>query len=286
MIPDIQTKMITLIGTPLGQSFASRMQNTGYKAAGLNMIYFYTEADNEHLGDIVNGLRYMNFAGFAVTKPNKVAVLQYLDELDPLCEKMGACNTVVKTPDGKLVGYNTDGVGFYTSLVKEGGVQADQSVFFCFGGGGAGRAICSVLAYHGARKIYITDAYEPCARSLVDDINEKFAPVAEFVPYGDYSKLAASDVVLNASGIGMGKTVGQSPMPKQYIQASQLYFDACYNPARTQFLLDAEEKGCRVLNGLGMSLYQGVAQVELWSGKKAPVEAMRKELLNILSEQK
>lgn len=286
MIPDIQTKMITLIGTPLGQSFASRMQNTGYKAAGLNMIYFYTEADNEHLGDIVNGLRYMNFAGFAVTKPNKVAVLQYLDELDPLCEKMGACNTVVKTSAGKLVGYNTDGVGFYTSLVKEGGVQADQSVFFCFGGGGAGRAICSVLAYHGARKIYITDAYEPCARSLVDDINEKFAPVAEFVPYGDYSKLAASDVVLNASGIGMGKTAGQSPMPKQYIQASQLYFDACYNPARTQFLLDAEEKGCRVLNGLGMSLYQGVAQVELWSGKKAPVEAMRQELLNILSEQK
>ena len=84
MIPDINTKMITLIGTPLGQSFASSMQNRGYEAAGLNMIYFYTEADNEHLKDIVNGIRYMNFAGFAVTKPNKVKVLEYLDELDPL----------------------------------------------------------------------------------------------------------------------------------------------------------------------------------------------------------
>lgn len=284
MIPDINTKMITLIGTPLGQSFASRMQNTGYQAAGLNMLYFYTEADNEHLGDIVNGLRYMNFAGFAVTKPNKVAVLQYLDELDPLCEKMGACNTVLKTPEGKLVGYNTDGIGFYTSLVQEGGVKVEQSVFFCFGGGGAGRAMCSVLAYKGARKIYITDAYEPCAKSLVEDINTKFAPVAEYVPYGDFSKLAASDVVLNASGIGMGKTIGQSPLPKEYIQASQMYFDACYNPDKTQFLLDAEEKGCKILNGLGMSLYQGVAQVELWSGKKAPVEAMRQELMNILAE--
>lgn len=284
MIPDINTKMITLIGTPLGQSFASRMQNTGYQAAGLNMIYFYTEADNEHLGDIVNGLRYMNFAGFAVTKPNKVAVLQYLDELDPLCEKMGACNTVLKTPEGKLVGYNTDGIGFYTSLVQEGGVKVEQSVFFCFGGGGAGRAMCSVLAYKGARKIYITDAYEPCAKSLVEDINTKFAPVAEYVPYGDFSKLAASDVVLNASGIGMGKTIGQSPLPKEYIQSSQMYFDACYNPDKTQFLLDAEEKGCKILNGLGMSLYQGVAQVELWSGKKAPVEAMRQELMNILAE--
>lgn len=283
---DINTKMITLIGTPLSQSFAARMQNAGYKAVGLNMLYFYTEADNEHLGDIVNGLRYMNFAGFAVTKPNKVKVLQYLDELDPLCAKMGASNTVVKTPEGKLVGYNTDGIGFYTSLTEEGGVKVDQSVFFCFGGGGAGRAMCSVLAYKGARKIYITDAYEPCAKSLAEDINANFAQVAEFVPYGDFSKLAACNVVLNASGVGMGKSIGQSPLPKEYIQSSQFYFDACYNPDKTQFLLDAEEKGCKILNGLGMSLYQGVAQVELWTGKRAPVEAMRRELLDILEEQK
>ena len=283
---DINTKMITLLGTPLSQSFAARMQNAGYEDAGLNMLYFYTETDNEHLGDIVNGLRYMNFAGFAVTKPNKVKVLEYLDELDPLCEKMGASNTVVKSADGKLVGYNTDGVGFYTSLTEEGGVQVDQSVFFCFGGGGAGRAICSILAYKGARKIYVTDAYEPCANSLVDDINNNFAPVAEYVPYGEYSKLAACNVVINASGVGMGKSIGKSPLPKEYIQSSQFYFDACYNPERTQFLLDAEEKGCKVLNGLGMSLYQGVAQIELWTGKRAPVEAMRQELLTILKEQK
>ena len=224
---DINTKMITLIGTPLGQSFAARMQNAGYEAAGLNMIYFYTEADNEHLADIVNGIRYMNFAGFAVTKPNKVKVLQYLDELDPLCEKMGASNTVVKTPEGKLVGYNTDGIGFYTSITEEGGVKVDQSVFFCFGGGGAGRAICSVLAYNGARKIYITDLYEDCAKELVDDINKNFAPVAEFVPHGDFSKLAACNVVINASGVGMGKSIGQSPVPKEYIQSSQFCFDAC-----------------------------------------------------------
>lgn len=282
---DINTKMITLIGTPLSQSFAARMQNAGYEAADMNMLYFYTEADKEHLGEIVGGIRHMNFAGFAVTKPNKVQVLQYLDELDPLCEKMGASNTVVKTPEGKLIGYNTDGVGFYTSLTEEGGVRVDQSVFFCFGAGGAGRAMCSVLAYHGARKIYITDAFEPCAQSLVEDINKNFAPVAEFVPHGDMSKLAACDVVLNASGIGMGKTMGQTPMPEEYIQPSQFYFDACYNPERTQFLMNAEAKGCKVLNGLGMSLYQGAAQIELWTGKKAPVDAMRKELLAILAEQ-
>lgn len=283
---DINTKMITLIGTPLGQSFAARMQNAGYEAAGMNMLYFYTEADKEHLGEIISGVRHMNFAGCAVTKPNKVRVLRYLDELDPLCQKMGACNTVVKTAEGKLVGYNTDGVGFYTSLTQEGGVKVDQSVFFCFGGGGAGRAMCSILAYHGARKIYITDSFEPCAKALAADINENFAPVAEFVHHDDMSKLAACDVIMNASGMGMGETIGQNPMPKEFIQPSQFYFDACYNPDKTQFLLDAEEKGCRILNGLGMSLYQGVAQIELWTGQKGPVDAMRQELLNILSEHK
>jgi shikimate dehydrogenase len=283
---DINTKMITLLGTPLGQSFAARMQNRGYQAAGLNLVYFYTEVDNTHLGDVVNGLRYMNFAGFAVTKPNKVKILEYLDELDPLCEKMGSCNTVVRTDDGRLIGYNTDGAGFYTSITEEGRVQADQSTFFCIGSGGAGRAICSVLAFHGARKIYVLDACEESGRALVHDINAHFAPVAEFVHAGDFSMVSSCDVVINASGIGMGASIGKSPLPEEFIRPDQLYFDACYNPARTQFLQNAEKKGCRVLNGLGMSLYQGAAQIELWSGKKAPVAAMRQELLDILSEMK
>lgn len=88
MNPDIETKMITLIGAPLGQSFAAWMQNAAYEAAGLNMAYFYTEADDSHPETVVNGLWHMpSFAGFAVTKPNKVKVLQYLDVLDPLCKR-------------------------------------------------------------------------------------------------------------------------------------------------------------------------------------------------------
>ena len=201
---DINTKMITLLGDPLKQSFAAQMQNCGYEAAGLNMIYFYTEVNNEHLADVVNGIRYMNFAGFAVTKPNKVKVLEYLDELDPLCEKMGASNTVVKTPEGKLVGYNTDGIGFIRSMERDGNVKIDENTYFCIGSGGAGRAMCSALAYYGAKKIYITDVFEESSKSLVEDINKNFAPVAEFCPAGDFSKVKEATVVLNASGIGMG----------------------------------------------------------------------------------
>ena len=257
---DINTKMITLLGDPLKQSFAAQMQNCGYEAAGLNMIYFYTEVNNEHLADVVNGIRYMNFAGFAVTKPNKVKVLEYLDELDPLCEKMGASNTVVKTPEGKLVGYNTDGIGFIRSMERDGNVKIDENTYFCIGSGGAGRAMCSALAYYGAKKIYITDVFEESSKSLVEDINKNFAPVAEFCPAGDFSKVKEATVVLNASGIGMGSHIGENPLPKEFISKDQFYFDACYNPAKTQFLLDAEEAGATILNGLGMSLYQGAAQ--------------------------
>lgn len=280
---DVDTRMITLLGDPLRQSFAARMQNAGYRAAGLNMEYFYTVVDNEHLGDVVNGLRYMNFAGFAVTKPNKVKVLEYLDELDPLCEKMGASNTVVKTPEGKLIGYNTDGVGFYTSLTEEGGIDPAKSVFFCFGAGGAGRAMCSILAYHGAKKIYITDYFDSAAQALVKDINENFSNCAVQVAKDTFTGLEEADVVLNASGIGMGSHIGETPMPEEYIRENQFFFDACYNPDKTQFLLNAEKKGCRILNGLGMSLYQGAAQIELWTGEKAPVEVMRRELLDIIA---
>ena len=232
---DIHTRFITLLGDPLAQSFAARMQNRGYEAAGLNLVYCYTITGQEHLGDIVNGLRYMPVAGFAVTKPNKVKVLEYLDELDPLCRKMGSSNTVVKLPDGRLKGYNTDGTGFYTALT-EAGIDVTKERFFCFGSGGAGRAMCSVLAYHGATKIWITGLFPESARSLVEDINKNFAPVAEMVPYEDFSKVGEATVVLNASGVGMGQSIGKTPLPPEFIQKDQFYFDACYNPARTRFL--------------------------------------------------
>ena len=282
---DIHTRFITLLGDPLAQSFAARMQNRGYEAAGLDLVYFYTVTGPEHLGEIIQGLRHMPFAGFAVTKPNKVKVLEYLDELDPLCAKMGSSNTVVKLPDGRLKGYNTDGVGFSRAL-DEAGVSVKEKTFFCIGSGGAGRAICSALAYHGAGRILIADLAEESARSPAGDINQNFAPVAEAIPYGDFSRVQEANAVINASGVGMGKTIGQTPLPPEYIRPGQFYFDACYNPARTRFLENAEKAGCPVLNGLTMSLYQGTAQVELWSGQEAPVEAMRQELEKILAEKK
>ena len=159
-------RTITLLGTPLSQSFAARMQNAAYAAMGEELCYTYTETDETQLSAAVENLRRADTPGFAVTKPNKVAVLSLLDELDPLCEKMGAANTVVRLQDGKLRGYNTDGIGFYTALTRDMGMEVENRTFFCVGAGGAGRAICSVLAYHGAGSIRITDIRDTAAKAL------------------------------------------------------------------------------------------------------------------------
>ena len=284
-VTDDNTKYITLIGTPLKQSFAARMQNRAYEALGLDLHYFNTEADETRLGEIIDDIRRSpSFCGAAVTKPNKVGVIRYLDELDPLCERICACNTVVKLPDGRLRGYNTDAIGFYRSLTEDAGVSVRGKSFLCLGAGGAGRAICSALAYYGAEKIYISSLTPASRESAAHDINTNFSPIAEAVATCDTALIRDCDVIINATGVGMGKTFGQSPLKKELMLPGKLYFDACYNPEKTRFLSDAEAAGGRILNGLGMSLYQGAAQIELWSGEKAPVDVMRSELLTMISE--
>lgn len=283
----VDTKMIALLGKPLRQSFSPRMQNEAYEAAGLDYHYFPVEVENDHLGDVINGLKRMNFVGFAVTKPNKIEVMQYLDEIDELAEKMGSCNTIVNN-NGKLKGYNTDGEGFVRSLLSETDCKLEDSVFFCFGAGGAGRAICSTLAFRGAKKIYIVDKFEESSKSLVDDINTKFATVAELVSFENVEEInkivSSSDVVINASGIGMYPHLDEVPVSKESLNSSQICFDATYNPLKTKFLVEAESIGCKILNGLGMVINQGAIQYSLWTGLPEPIEEFTKSIEKIISE--
>lgn len=96
-------------------------------------------------------------------------------------------------------------------------------------------------------------------------------------------RVTESDVVMNNTGLGMPTSLDKTPIPKEYLRPGQLCFDATYNPSKTRFLVEAEQVGCKIMNGLGMSLYQGAAQIELWSGMEAPIDAMRQELLDIIS---
>lgn len=283
----VDTGLIALMGKPLRQSFAPRMQNETYAALGLDLVYFPLEVENDHLGDMVQAFRHLNSPGFAVTKPNKIKVIEYLDELHELAQKMGAVNTVVKR-DGKLIGYNTDGEGFIKSLQAETQVDIPGSVFFCFGAGGAGRAVCSSLAYHGAKALIIVDKYDEAAQSLALDINANFAPIAKYIPFADKEALRkavqASQVVMNNSGLGMYPHLDETPLDSAWLRAGQIAFDATYNPLQTRFLREAEQAGCTIVNGLGMSIHQGAMQVHLWSGQPEPVEIMSNVINQIVAE--
>ena len=287
---DINTRFITLIGTPLSQSFAARMQNAGYQSEDYNMVYFYTEVGNDHLPDVINTVRYMpGFAGCAVTKPNKVEVMQYLDDYDPLCKKMGSSNTVVKTPDGKLIGYNTDGYGALRSLKESVGELAGKTMF-SFGAGGTGRSVCFELAEAGAKRIYLCSRGSSC-EELSEEINKYYPGVCVPILAAEEEAIAKAleetDIVLNLTGAGVRGKEDRTIVDKKYLKPEHICFDATYNPPETRFLREAKEVGCKTINGLDMSLYQGIRQIQLWTdGKCNPLEAMRQELMSIMEEKK
>ena len=280
-------KLIALLGTPLGQSFSPRMQNEAYKAINFDAHYFPLETNNELIGNNIANIKKDDaYAGFAVTKPNKEFAVQFMDEMDSLAEKMGTINTVVRSADGTLKGYNTDGFGATKSMELEG-VNFAESTFFVWGAGGTGKSVCFTMADLGAKKMYISCRSEKC-EVLAADLNEKFGrEVAVAIRTADQEAVIKaveeSDVLVNLSGLGMRGHEDETVIDKKYIKSNQICFDATYNPLKTRFLQEAEEQGCKIINGLGMVIYQGARQIELWTGQEAPVEQMFQTINDIVA---
>lgn len=281
-------RLVTLLGAPLEHSFSARMQNAAFAAAGVKARFFNTEADVSQLEAALRAVRGRDeFAGCAVTSPDKVAVLRYLDALDPLCERIGACNTVVRGADGSLTGYNTDGFGALRSLEEALGTAAGK-VFFCFGAGGTGRSVCFTLADAGAKRLYVCSRSDGC-ETLCAALERWYPGVAVPVRAADERAVArgvaAADAVLNLTGAGMRGREDETCVDGRRFRRGQLCFDATYNPAEPRFLREAREAGCETVNGLSMLLWQGARQFELWTGGiPAPLDAMRRALREALAE--
>jgi shikimate dehydrogenase len=284
----VDTKLISLLGYPLKQTFAPRMFNETFKKLNMDYFYFPIEVENDKLEAVVNGIRCMNYAGFNVTKPNKIKILEYLDELDGLAEKIGSVNVVV-IQDGRLKGYNTDGIGFVQALLDETGMNLSRNTFFIFGAGGASRALSATLADRGAKKLYIIDKIDQASKSLVDDINNKIRVCAEFIAFDDapvQELLQKSDVLVNASGIGMYPHLENTPVDKKILFKDLLVYDITYNPLKTRLLLDAEEVGCKTMNGIGMVINQGIKGFALMTGMPEPAEIMKDAMDKIIAGSK
>ena len=187
-------------------------------------------------------------------------------------------------------GSDTLATGYILSKAKEKieeleGIKFEESTFFVWGAGGTGKSVCFTMADMGAKKMYISSRSEKC-EILAKDLNEKFGrEVAVAIRTADQEAVIKaveeSDVLVNLSGLGMRGHEDETVIDKKYIKSNQVCFDATYNPLKTRFLQEAEEQGCKIINGLGMVIYQGARQIELWTGKEAPVEQMFKTIDDI-----
>lgn len=279
----VDTKLISLLGYPLKFTFSPQMFNETFKKLNMDYFYFPIEVENDKLEAVVNGIRCMNYAGFNVTKPLKIKILDYLDELDELAEKIGSVN-VVAIRDGKLIGYNTDGIGFVQAIVDETGMDLSRNTFFIFGAGGASMALSSTLAYQGAKKLYIIDKFDEASASLVKNINSKIRECAEFIAFDNapvQQLIQKSNVLVNASGMGMYPHLDNTPVDKKFLYKDLFVCDIAYNPPKTRLLHDAEEVGCKIMNGIGMAINQGIKGFALMTGRPEPTEIMRDAMYKI-----
>lgn len=270
----VKTKLMPLLGEPLTQSLSTKVTNEIFRLEGINCLKIPVEVDGAHLGDVVNGFKHMNIIGITVTKPNKMAVIRYLDDIDDIAEIIGAVN-VITWKDGRLKGFNTDGEAFVRSITEEIDHPIGELSFFCFGAGGAGRAICVALAHHGAKKIYVTDKMDALGSSLTKSIGQHFRVDVEQVISGEKKSLeesiAISDVIVNASGIGMYPHLEETPLDKGLLKPCHIAFDATYNPKMTRFLKDAASIGCKTINGKRMLVHAGALGYEILIGKTPPL---------------
>jgi shikimate dehydrogenase len=282
----VDTKLVGLLGYPLKQTFAPRMFNETFRKLKMDWFYFPIEVQGENLGTVVKAIRCMNFGGFFVTKPNKIRILEHLDELDELAERTGSVNTVTST-GGRLRGFNTDGTGFVQALAEETGLDLDRSTFLVFGAGGASRALCFALASRGVKALAIIDRLDQASESLVRDINRRVRQCAQFFPFGKApvgDLVGGSDVLVNASGVGMFPHTEETPVDRRHLRKGLLVCDLTYNPPRTRLLLDAQQAGCRTMNGVGMAVHQGARGFALLTGRPEPTAIMKDVMRRIIAE--
>lgn len=266
-----KTKICIIIGDPIEHSLSPLMHNAAYQSLGIDdkFVFLAAQVKVENIEKVVNAMRVMGVRGLTCTIPHKVAVMKYLDEIDPIAEKIGAVNTVVNE-NGNLKGYNTDWLGVVTPLEKIGKPLKNMKVAL-LGAGGAARAMAYGVTQKGAHlTIYNRTLLK--SQELATEVNAECKNLANM-------DLTDTDVIMNSTSVGMGDKENLTLVPKEQLHRDQIVFDAVYNPYETRLLKEAKGQGANIIHGMDMLLYQGIAQFELYTGFTAPEEVMRQTLL-------
>jgi shikimate dehydrogenase len=262
---------------PAAENPTVAMIEAAYRHHGLAARYLNCEVAPGALGDAVRGAAAMGWVGFNCSIPHKVAVIEHLDGLGESAEVIGAVNCVVRR-DGRLVGENTDGQGFLTSLRTV--VDPAGRSLVLFGAGGAARAIAVETALAGARAITVVNRDRRRGEELVALLQDRTPAAAEFVPWdGRYRVPETADIVVNATSVGLFPDVdARLDVDPGSLRPHMTVADVIPNPPVTRFLREAEARGCSVLDGTGMLVNQGVISIRHWTGIDADAAVMRRTI--------
>lgn len=277
-----KTKVFCVIGDPIEHSLSPVMHNAAFKHLKLDAIYVAFNVKKEMLEDAVRGMRGFGICGMNVTMPHKTAIINYLDEIDSVAKFVGAVNTVLNM-NGKLVGFNTDGIGALKAL-KENGVEPRGKKFLLLGAGGAGRAIAFQLAKE-ADELRILNRNGSKAKLLADVLQRKFNKKivgGRLSPSVLKKWLKDVNVLINATSVGMHPYNGQTLVERNMLRPELTVMDIVYNPIETRLLKDARSVGAKVINGIEMLVFQGSASFEIWWNQPAPISVMREAIMKKL----
>ncbi len=278
-------KTIAIIGDPIEHSLTPRIQNAALREIGADILNLAFRVRPESLGNAVRGAQALGFLGLMVTIPHKENVLALCDELDVSARDIGAANLLHFRGDGAIVGYSSDGWAAVKSLEEEG-AKIEKARIVILGGGGAARSLALTFARAGAQSLVLLNrTVERAARIAEEAASLGISAVAAILDDETLEKhLAAADLIVNATSVGMHPQYDETPIPARFLRAGHTVYDIVYNPLETRLLREAKAAGATPVDGLGMLIYTNVRAVEVCAGLQISAAIMRSEALRAFAE--
>lgn len=280
----IDTKLCAVIGNPIAHTLSPTIHNAAFNALNLDFVYLAFLVDD--VKGALDGMRALsNFRGMSVTIPHKIEAMKYVDEVLEVDRSIGSINTIINE-QGRLVGLGTDGPGAMKALV-DAEVKLDGKNILLLGSGGAARAIAFTLARNTQlSKLILMDVNEPMLQGLTFDLKTGTEASIESISLTGNSLaniMKYADVIINCTPIGMHPNEEASLVPAELFRSGQVVFDIVYTPLETRLLADARSHGLKVISGVEMFINQAVLQFRHFTGVDAPVEVMRRVLMEKLA---
>ena len=272
------TTLVGVIGNPVKHSLSPVILNAAFREAKMNWVYTAFETPEEKLADAISGIRALGIAGLSVTMPHKASVCPLLDEISDSAKTLQAVNCIVNDA-GNLKGHNTDGDGFLDAVKHDAGMDIAGKKVLVIGSGGSARSIIHSLGKAGAREIAVMNR----TKKKAFDALELAGPVGRYVEENEISEVVSeADLVINATPIGMSDTRNTTnfPIEPNLFTKGQLAVDLIYHPISTPWMKALRDREVEAHGGLSMLIFQAARAFKLWTGKEAPVDAMRKAALD------